>query len=665
MQALFVFTLLASAAAFEDDAATGTAASGDGGTNVEQSLSSAPDERLAPDAVKEVLRVLKALGKRVEVRDKRESALYDKFGDFCSHGVSSLQKSLKESQIELPSLHLAIVELQRKRQSIAQEMQSISSDQVSAQSALGSAATIRKDEMRANQKELDALRSNEAIIAKLLSHKVVSALALPPQPSETSPEDPGSNSAVLLQTSVLATLQQLSLSPSSTAELMELLQQPVTEAQQIQVFDTLHTTQDGLKRDIHEILQQEAQHETIFTAMEKAKKQELLTMKRTLQDKKERDAAFLAQLTRLKAEEKNIAAVTDESDKLVKSLRSWCTLRRSQHNTISSAMSKQVEILQSAAKSLLADGKVNLFRPATASTDTLVTFMQVASHRSLRGSGSGLAKVTNLVDSMIAVLKKDQDSADLKVRMCKDELQSAGDDKEVLGDEGKSKAADLASLSEQLESVSHDANGEKKAIMTVDWVVATATQLREKTHKQLATTIAQGAAAADVMYRAMNGLELYLKQGGTLSLVQQKSLDDFGFLTDSSSSGPDSKASLQSLQAVIDAMKSEVQGVKTCEAQDQAAYEKLLSTAKSSRRIHTHTLTGFIGGEASLSMESQSIKEKQTMLKDQLGLTDQLSSTLQSQCTKLLSGYEVAKSARKAEIQKLHAKKEALEASLS
>lgn len=655
MQALFVFTLLALAAAFEDDVATGkAAASGDAGTSVEQSLSSAPDEKVAPDSVKEVLRVLKALGKRVEVRDKRESALYDKFGDFCSHGVSSMQKSLKESQIELPSLHLAIVELQRKRQSIAQDMQAISSDQVSAQSALGSAASIRKDEMRANQKELDALRSNEAIIAKLLSHKVVSA----------SPEDPGSKSTALLQTGVLATLQKLSLSPSSTAELMELLQQPVTEAQQIQVFDTLHTTQDGLKRDIHEIMQEEAQHEAIFTAMEKAKKQELLTMKRTLQEKKERDAAFLSQLTRLKAEETNIAAVADESDKLVKSLRSWCTLRRSQHNTISSVMSKQVEILQSAAKSLLADGKeVNFFRPK-ASTDTLVTFMQVASHRSLRGSGSGLAKVTNLVDSMIAVLRKDQDSADLKVRMCKDELQSAGEDKEVLGDEGKSKAADLASLSEQLESVSRDVNAEKKAVMTVDWVVATATQLREKTHKQLATTIAQGAAAADVMYRAMNGLELYLKQGGTLSLVQQKSLDDFGFLTDSSSSGPDSKASLQSLQAVVDAMKSEVQGVKTCEAQDQAAYEKLLSTAQSSRRIHTHTLTGFIGGEASLAMESQRIKEKQTMLKDQLGLTDQLGSTLHSQCKRLLSGYEVAKSARKAEIQKLNAKKKALEASL-
>jgi len=282
MQALFVFTLLALAAAFEDDVATGKATSGDAGTIVEQSLSSAPDEKVAPDAVKEVLRVLKALGKRVEVRDKRESALYDKFGDFCSHGVSSMQKSLKESQIELPSLHLAIVELQRKRQSIAQDMQAISSDQVSAQSALGSAASIRKDEMRANQKELDALRSNEAIIAKLLSHKVVSA----------SPEDPGSKSTALLQTGVLATLQKLSLSPSSTAELMELLQQPVTEAQQIQVFDTLHTTQDGLKRDIHEIMQEEAQHEAIFTAMEKAKKQELLTMKRTLQEKKRTGCRF-------------------------------------------------------------------------------------------------------------------------------------------------------------------------------------------------------------------------------------------------------------------------------------------------------------------------------------------------------------------------------------
>lgn len=513
--------------------------------------------------------------------------------------------------------------------------------------------------MRANRKELDALQSNEAIISKLLSKKVVSALV-----SETSAEDSGSNSTALLQSSVLATLQKLSLSPSSTAELTELLQQPVTEAQQIQVFDTLHNTHDSLTRDIAEIKQQEAQHEVIFAAMEKAKKQELLTMKRTLQEKKERDAAFLAQLARLKVEEKSIAAVADESDKLVKSLRDWCTLRRSQHTTISSVMSEQVKILQTAASSLLGDGKADLFRPTISSSDTLVTFVQVASHRSLRGTDSGLTKVTNLVDSMIAVLKKDQDSDDLKMRMCKDELQSTGEDKELLGDKDKSMAADLASLSEQLESVSHRAGAEQKSIKTVDWVVATATKLREGTHKQLATSIAQSAAAADVMHRAINGLEMYLKEGGTLSLVQKQSLDEFGFLTDSSSSGPDSKASLQSLQAVIDEMKSEVQAVKTCEVQDQAAYEKLISTAKSSRVTHTHTLTRFIGGEASLAMESQKVKERQKMLKDQLGLTDQLSSTLQSQCKRLLADYENAKSARKAEIQKLNEKSRALELSL-
>lgn len=52
------------------------------------------------------------------------------------------------------------------------------------------------------------------------------------------------------------------------------------------------------------------------------------------------------------------------------------------------------------------------------------------------------------------------------------------------------------------------------------------------------------------------------------------------------------------------------------------------------------------------------------MLKDQLGLTDQLSSTLQSQCKRLLADYENAKSARKAEIQKLNEKSRALELSL-
>jgi len=325
-----------------------------------------------------------------------------------------------------------------------------------------------------------------------------------------------------------------------------------------------------------------------------------------------------------------------------------------------------MEALQRASKSLISQGSPEAFRPEASvtgsSSDTLVTFVQVESRKSV---GQGLDKVTHLVDSMISVFEKEQQDADLKIRMCKDELHSAAEDRGLLSEEAKAKAADLASLSDQLEEAQQEVSNEKKAVVRVDWIVATATKLREETHKLFANSIAQGAAAADVLYQAISGLDNFLKEGGSLVLQQKQSSDDFGFLTESASTGPDSKDALQALRSVLDGVRSEVQDVKSREVADQAAYEKLLSSAKSSRRKHAHSLTEFVGGEASLASESKKIQDKQKALRDQLGLTDQLSATLETQCLKFLANYESASAARKREILTLKMKEKTLDASLA
>eukprot|EP00435_Cladocopium_sp_Y103_P065203 s473_g27.t1 len=82
-----------------------------------------------------------------------------------------------------------------------------------------------------------------------------------------------------------------------------------------------------------------------------------------------------------------------------------------------------------------------------------------------------------------------------------------------------------------------EATSDQKAIARVDWVVATARSLREKEHKHLATSIAQGAAAVDVLHKATNSLEKYLNEGGTLG-GQESAVDDeeFPFFTQAKSS---------------------------------------------------------------------------------------------------------------------------------
>eukprot|EP00913_Durusdinium_trenchii_P006778 g6370.t1 len=202
-----------------------------------------------------------------------------------------------------------------------------------------------------------------------------------------------------------------------------------------------------------------------------------------------------------------------------------------------------------------------------------------------------------------------------------------------------------------------------KALARVDWVVATATKLREKEHKHLATSVAQGAAAVDVLHKAANSLEKYLQEGGTLGGTPSGGGDDdseFGFFTEASK-GSDTGPALRSLTSVIASVKSEVEQVKLRESTDQAAYVGLVEVAKSSRRKDAFSLTDFVGGASALAAESQRIQDRQKALKEQMGLTDELAMTLNAECEKLMANFEAKKTMRSQEIDALEAKKKALE----
>jgi len=467
--------------------------------------------------------------------------------------------------------------------------------------------------------------------------------------------------------------QHLSLSSSSSADLLELLQDPsATAGQKIQVTEMLRTMLEGVNKDLTELKASEAKRKSVFEAMERAKAEELQSLQRSLQEKQERDAAFQKQQAFLRLEREDTASVVDDADKLTKTLKNWCDLRRKQHTEMELKMQEETKSLQSASKLLLSGTALEAFKP-----QPLVTFLQLVQrhesfHQSsselkaahLRGKGPALKKITQLVDSMVDVIEKNQEDDELKIQMCKDEMASTKSTKAALSDKEQSKAADVASLSEQLENLERDVAAEKKAIARVDWVVATARSLREKEHKHLATSIAQGAAAVDVLHKATNSLEKYLNEGGTLGGQQSAGDDDeFPFFTQAKSS--DAGPALRSLAEVISAVKSEVSQVQIRESTDQAAYVALLEVAKSSRRKDAFSLTDFVGGQAALAAESQKIQDRQKALKEQLGLTDQLATTLTDECEKLLADFEEKKKARNQEIDALDAKKKALEVSLA
>lgn len=628
-----------------------------------------PAVEVAAPSVKEVIRVLKALAKRVDVRNRKEDAIFEEFGHYCLKGSTSLEKSLKESQVELPQLQLQLTESDRKRQALLEEMKVQENDEASCKSAFQAARSIRADEVKTYQKDLASLTGNQKRLQDLLATQDAASLA---EVGHTGMEKNGTGQAGQAVDAATA-LQHLSLSSSSSAELLELLQDPAaTAGQKIQVAEMLRTMLEGVNKDLSELKASEQKRKSVFEAMERAKAEELQSLQRSLQEKRERDAAFQKQQAFLRLEREDTASVVDDADKLTKTLKNWCDIRRKQHTEMELKMQEETKSLQSASKLLLSGTALEAFKP-----EAVVTFLQLVQrhesfHQSssklkaahLRGKGPALKKITKLVDSMVDVIEKNQEDDELKIQMCKDEMASTKSTKAALSDKEQSKAADVASLSEQLENLERDVAAEKKAIARVDWVVATARSLREKEHKHLATSIAQGAAAVDVLHKATNSLEKFLNEGGTLGGQASASDDDeFPFFTQAKSS--DAGPALRSLAEVISAVKSEVSQVQIREATDQAAYVALLEVAKQSRRKDAFSLTDFVGGQAALATESQKIQDRQKALKEQLGLTDQLATTLADECEKLLADFEEKKKARNQEIDALDTKKKALEVSLA
>lgn len=280
-------------------------------------------------------------------------------------------------------------------------------DEASCKSAFQAARSIRADEVKTYQKDLASLTGNQKRLQDLLATQDAASLA---EVGHTGMENNGTG-----QADAATAFQHLSLSSSSSADLLELLQDPsATAGQKIQVTEMLRTILEGVNKDLTELKASEAKRKSVFEAMERAKAEELQSLQRSLQEKQERDAAFQKQQAFFRLEREDTASVVDDADKLTKTLKNWCDLRRKQHTEMELKMQEETKSLQSASKLLLSGTALEAFKP-----EPLVTFLQLVQrhesfHQSsrelkaahLRGKGPALKKITQLVDSMVDVIEK-------------------------------------------------------------------------------------------------------------------------------------------------------------------------------------------------------------------------------------------------------------------
>eukprot|EP00933_Yihiella_yeosuensis_P050373 TRINITY_DN48171_c0_g1_i1.p1 TRINITY_DN48171_c0_g1~~TRINITY_DN48171_c0_g1_i1.p1 ORF type:complete len:786 (-),score=224.24 TRINITY_DN48171_c0_g1_i1:141-2498(-) len=671
-----------------------------------------PSKSLAPDPVKEVIRVLRALGKRIQLRDAGAAKLYDHFGQYCSRGGRGLERSLSEAQVELPQLELEATKLQKKHAVLKADLEQHDADERNARLTIGAAQSIREREKTANRKKLNMYEIAINSIKDFISDKVTvtdKQMAKAKGDEELEEGDgtatPESMASFVQLESItreqyserLSHVQNIIAALGGAASQIDhpdkwtsLLQAEPDDRARNQAKELMKLQLKKILAEHKRIYQAEEQAANSFRVMTEAKNKELLTLMTALQEKKVRDATFRSEVVLVKNMRDDAKIKLEETKGLIETLREWCGEQRNKHQRTRKIMADEVIAIQGAARFLLTGGKMDIWKPpsiaAPPGAELIQSFLQTGSSQRLRGAqqtskrGEGdLEKVLGLVDNMIKVLENEQRDDDRKIKQCTGQKRASSGERNDLTTEVDGKKAYVASLAESMETLKNDIANEKLAMGMTDWIVTTATELRRDSHGAISKAVMQGAAGVDVLNKARVKLSNFLSWGGKIlpgdSLIQGSSSaksdnEGLGFLAEetegqSDSGGVDGSVALRKIDEVVAAIKVEVAQLNKDEATDQKMYEALLKSAEQSRKKNGRTLTNLVGAQADMAAGTRAVQASQKQSMSQLKAANAVDSELSSECKGIVANYEDKKAARKDEIDALKAKKTNLRTALS
>jgi len=289
----------------------------------------------------------------------------------------------------------------------------------------------------------------------------------------------------------------------------------------------------------------------------------------------------------------------------------------------------------------------------------------------LMGKKVNFAKVIQMINDMVAVLKKEQHDDNDKKEYCAKQFDLADDKKKGLEHSVSDLETAIAKGKEAVATLADEIKALEDGIKALDKSVAEATAQRKEENEDYTELLASDAAAKELLGFAKNRLNKFYnprlykapavladvsahQQGAVAPPPPPATAEAY------SKKSEESNGVIAMIDLLIKDLDKEMTEAKTEEKDAQGDYEQAMKDSAEKRATDTKTLTNKGGAKAEAESDLEKNTEEKAGTTKELMATESYISSLHAECDWLIQYFDVRKDARTGEIESLKTAKAVL-----
>merc|ERR1719482_1843974 len=301
-----------------------------------------------------------------------------------------------------------------------------------------------------------------------------------------------------------------------------------------EILGILKQMKDEMEKDHEELKADEASALSGYEEMMAAKEKEIASATAAIEDKLGRVGEVAVQIVELKNDLEETQEALAEDTKFLADLEKTCELQKKAQAVREKTRAEEILAIQETIKILNDDDALELFKKTLPSAASLLQVDRTADevkHRALslikdaqkkNGAGSlsliafalsgkkmNFDKVLKMIDDMVAVLKKEQQTDDDKKEYCEVQFDTTEDKIKESERTISQLEAKIADTEEGIKVVSDEIQALKDGIFALDKSVYEATETRKEENAEYTQVMAGNTAAVELIGFAKNRLNKF------------------------------------------------------------------------------------------------------------------------------------------------------------
>jgi len=491
-------------------------------------LADGAQQQAMANPIRKVVTLLQKMQRKVEQEGKEELELYNKFMCYCKTGGGDLTVSIEAAKDKVPAVSSNIEESEAKLAGAKSDLKQAQSDRTAANNAMDQATTLREKEAKEFADLHAEYTTNIAGVVK----------------ATTALENGVASS--FLQTPAAQTLQRVvsksDLSESDQEVVASFLSQSNDYAPQSgDIIGILKQMGDTMAETLSDETKSEKSSKESYEGLIEAKKKEVAALTATVESKTKQRGELGVAIVNMKEDLEDTEATLKEDEAFFAGLKKSCATKTAEWEERSKTRAEELVALADTIKVLNDDDSLELFKKtlpsaamsllqvdeseasmrrealavvrsahkvASPADKTGLQFLVLAlSGRASSKTGqAGFNKVITMIDTMVALLGKEQTDDDSKKEYCAAEFDESEDEAKSLKRHISNDESEIATGKELISTLTDEVAALEKGIRALDSSVAEATQQRKEENSEYKALMASDGAAKEVLGFAKNRL---------------------------------------------------------------------------------------------------------------------------------------------------------------